>query len=268
MKIRFFSREHTQTAYVKIDMRKCEACWKCLGSCPSQVIDKIDLPWHKHALIIKQDACTGCMNCFNICQNGAYSVVDGVKQEVEKHRQHILNSFIVNNLLLLISLAMIVSGLVMQLGFHVGEQGQHQGNEQVVQSRTLSYEQMRGIDPLGTVWGISYTNWSIIHKYAIVAFSILIIYHTYAHWSWYKRVISKQLFGKNRLVITLSLLFLLVAVTGFIPWIIDLLGSKSILRLILIELHDKLALVLVVCLILHLIKRNRWFVATYAKLRE
>ena len=72
---------------------------------------------------------------------------------------------------------------------------------------------------------------------------------------------------KNSQVITLSLLFLMVAVTGLLPWSIDLSGGTTILRLLFIEIHDKLALVLVIYLVLHVIKRYKWFMITYAKLR-
>jgi len=60
----------------------------------------------------------------------------------------------------------------------------------------------------------------------------------------------------------------LVAITGLVPWFIDLLNYNSILRLILIELHDKLALLLIIYLILHVIKRNNWFLSAYRKLKR
>ena len=71
----FFNRKHTRTPFVQLDTQKCKACWKCIENCPNQVINKIDLPWHKHALIVKPDACIGCLNCVNICQYGAYSLL-------------------------------------------------------------------------------------------------------------------------------------------------------------------------------------------------
>jgi len=124
---------------------------------------------------------------------------------------------------------MIVSGLVLQLGFHIGGSGgQH--------------EHAIGIDPLNTVWGIIYTDWSTIHKIVVVLFSLLMIFHI-----------------KNKQVKTLSILFLLVAITGFVPWLIDLSGSSGTLRLFFIEIHDKIALILVIYLILHIIKRRKWF---------
>jgi 2-oxoglutarate ferredoxin oxidoreductase subunit delta len=56
-----------------LDTRKCQACWKCLAACPNHAIGKIDLPWHKHALIIAPQKCTGCLACIKICQPRAYT---------------------------------------------------------------------------------------------------------------------------------------------------------------------------------------------------
>jgi hypothetical protein len=94
------------------------------------------------------------------------------------------------------------------------------------------------------------------------------VYHTYVHRKWYKGVITKHLIGKNKQVIILSVLFLLVAVTGLISWFIDLSGGNSIFRMLFIEIHDKLTLILIVFLVLHFIKRAKWFAAAYAKLKR
>ena len=94
-----------------------------------------------------------------------------------------------------------------------------------------------------------------VHKYAIFFFSLFMLYHIYAHWKWYKAVIIRHLIGKNIQVTILSILFLLVALTGLIPWFIDLSGSTSLLRMLFIELHDKFALVLIIFIILHLVKK-------------
>jgi len=110
--------------------------------------------------------------------------------------------------------------------------------------------------------------WSTIHKFVIVFFFLLMIYHTYVHWKWYKGIITKHLIGKNRQVIILSVLFLLVAVTGLIPWFIDLSGSTSILRMLFIEIHDKITFILIVFFILHFVKRAKWYATAYKKLNR
>jgi hypothetical protein len=194
--------------------------------------------------------------------------MDKGKQDNVGQRKRVFYNFLINNLLLFFGLIMIVSGLILQLGFHAGESGEHHFDNQVNQSQSIHYEQLRGIDASKIVWGFNYSNWSATHKFAIVIFSFLMIYHFYVHLKWYKVVITKHLINKNRQVIILSVLFLLVAATGLVPWFIDLSGSTSILRLLFIEIHDKIALILLVYLILHFIKRKKWFNTTYVNLKQ
>jgi hypothetical protein len=163
---------------------------------------------------------------------------------------------------------MIFSGLVLQIGFHVGGPDRHQIGVRDVQSQSIQYEQSRGIDTGKIVCGFNYHTWSAIHKFVIVFFSLFMIYHTYVHRKWYKKVITKHLIVKNKQAIILSVLFLLDAVTGIIPWFIDLSGGSSITRKRFIEIHDKLALILIVFLVLHFVKRAKWFATTYIRLKR
>lgn len=268
MGINLFKKESIRTAYVLLDTRKCKACWACIQNCKQHVIGKVSLPWHKHALIANSGKCTGCIKCINECQYGAFSKIDKTVDEAKMQRANTLNKFLINNLLLLLGVVMIFSGLTLQLGFHIGDHGNKLVAQSLESTQAIPYEQIREIDTSKIVCGFNYPDWSAIHKYAIVFFSLLMVYHLYAHWKWYKGVIAKRLMGKNIQVITLSILFLLVAITGLVPWFIDLLGSTNILRMAFIEIHDKLALVLVVYLILHMIKRFNWYGNTYAKLKE
>jgi len=189
-------------------------------------------------------------------------------QDPFKHMKRTFDNFLVNNLLLVSGLVMVFSGLVLQLGFHMGGPDEHQVSAQGVQFQSMQYEQLREIDTNKMVCGYNYPGWSTIHKYVIVFFSLLMIYHTYIHWKWYKGVITKHLIGKNRQVIILSVLFLLVAVTGLVPWFIDLSGGTGIFRMLFIEIHDKITFVLIGFLILHFVKRAKWFVTTYTKLKR
>ena len=225
------------------------------------------MPWHKHALIVEPDACTGCLNCVSICQYNAYSISDGAKQETAKLRKHTFSNFLINNLLLISGLVMIFSGLVLQIGFHMGGHDRHRISAHDVQTKSIHYERLSDIDTSKIVCGFNYSTWSAIHKFVVVFFSLLMICHTYVHWRWYKGVITKHLIGKNRRVIILSILFLLVAITGFIPWFIDLSGGSSIIRKLFIEIHDKLTFILIIFLVLHFVKRAKWFATTYIKLK-
>lgn len=69
----FFNREHTITAFVMLDTKNCEACWKCQNVCTNNVISRINFPWHKHVRFINGSACKGCMKCVKICKTGAIS---------------------------------------------------------------------------------------------------------------------------------------------------------------------------------------------------
>ncbi len=78
MKLRFRNRNQMQTKFIELNTQKCQACWKCLSNCKNNVIGKIDILVHKHALIKNPDDCTGCLRCVRICEFGAYS-----RKEVE-----------------------------------------------------------------------------------------------------------------------------------------------------------------------------------------
>ncbi len=184
---------------------------------------------------------------------------------MQQQKKYLLR-FLVNNLLILTGIVMIISGFVIQLGFHMGGADRHLESDS--HSQTTNIEQLREVSQDSTVWGIDYSTWSVIHKTAIVLLSLLMIYHFVIHWKWYKAVLAKHLVKKNIQVITLSFLFIMVALTGLIPWFIDLSGSKSTIRLVFIEVHDKITILLTIYLILHIVKRARWFTNTFEKLKK
>lgn len=149
--------------------------------------------------------------------------------------------------LLFTGLLTVFSGLSIQVNYHMGNHG-----------------------PITTddhVSGIGYYGWSAIHKLSIVILSLFIILHIYLHWEWYSMVIKKRLVAKNKQVLTLSGVFILVAVTGFTPWIIDLHEGSKIVSKAFIEIHDKLTILLTLYLVLHIIKRRKWFLTAFKKLK-
>jgi len=157
-----------------------------------------------------------------------------------------LLSFAVNLWLLFSGLITVFSGILLQIKYHINHIGAGVSNVHV--------------------FGIGYNGWSAIHKTSIIVFSLFMILHIYLHWKWYKAIINKRLFVKNKQVLSLTIIFLLVAFTGFIPWIIDLMGGGNTERKTFIEIHDKLAILLSVYLILHITKRFKWFLLTWKKL--
>jgi 2-oxoglutarate ferredoxin oxidoreductase subunit delta len=75
MKRRRDYRGQAGTKYIQLDTRKCEACWKCMDACPNNVIERVNLPWHKHALLINRDQCTGCVKCVKACEYDAITKI-------------------------------------------------------------------------------------------------------------------------------------------------------------------------------------------------
>jgi hypothetical protein len=154
-------------------------------------------------------------------------------------RSRLLLSFVTNLALLPTGVAMVVSGFAMQFGYHIGHHG--------------------SIDASRVFWGMDFAAWSATHKTSIMLGALLTLVHVRSHWRWLQAVVSKRLFAKNWLTVTLTTLFVAAAVTGYIPWIVDLADGSASARKVLIEVHDKLTLALSVCLAIHVVGRVRWF---------
>ncbi len=163
-----------------------------------------------------------------------------MEQTEIKNKKSKTSKFIINLGLLVAGIAMAFSGMLIQICYHMGNHG--------------------GINTLTLIYGIDYFGWSDIHKISIILLSLFMIFHFILHWKWYKTIIKKKLMGKNKQVIILTVLFILVALTGYIPWFVQLSGSSELIRKGFIEIHDKLTLILLIFLILHIIKRLKWYV--------
>ena len=141
-----------------------------------------------------------------------------------------------NHALVVLGLISALSGVIIQIGYHIG-----------VQDTVVKYTK--------TMLGLIYTDWQLIHKVSISTFFILCIYHIWIHRKWYVTVISKRLYRKNRQLILFSVVFLFSLVTGFVPWIIGNCGGNEVARVMLIEIHDKISIILIVFMFLHIMKR-------------
>ena len=64
----------SETKYIQLNTKKCEACWKCVESCKQNVFSRIDFLWHRHAKIKNPDNCTGCLNCAKVCEFNAIKI--------------------------------------------------------------------------------------------------------------------------------------------------------------------------------------------------
>lgn len=154
---------------------------------------------------------------------------------------------LINNIILLITgLLAAISGLTMQLGFHM--HGVH-GNE------------------INTVLGFAFNEWSVIHKVSIVIMTLTTVYHFIIHWKWYKGVIKKHLINKNKVSIYITVVFILVAITGLVPWFLTLFDGMGHARMGLIEIHDKLTFLLIALMLFHIIKKFKWYYNEILKIK-
>lgn len=136
--------------------------------------------------------------------------------------------------LAIVSVLMISSGVVIQLYYHVGR-----------------------LSSAVDVWSVRYDQWSVIHKWSALVFLLLIIQHIVIHLKWYKVILQKRLFRKNRNVLILTFLTLFVSITGFIPWAIHFFQGDDSIRHLLIEIHDKTAILFMVFIVQHFLKRMK-----------
>jgi hypothetical protein len=158
-------------------------------------------------------------------------------------------SFLINLGLLLFGSAMVFSGLLIQISYHMGHHG--------------------GIDANTLVLGLNYSNWSDIHLISVVLVSIGMVFHIILHWKWYKAVVRKRKsVVKNQQAIILTIIFVLVAITGYLSWFIRLSGGPDLSRRDFIEIHDKITWVLLGYLIFHVTKRFKWFFTSFEKVKK
>ena len=58
-----------QTAFIRYDQHRCQACWKCIEVCENNVFRKIDILFglHKHVRLARPEQCKGCKKCVEAC---------------------------------------------------------------------------------------------------------------------------------------------------------------------------------------------------------
>jgi hypothetical protein len=147
------------------------------------------------------------------------------------------NRGIINISLIIVSLATILTGFVIQFNYHIGK-----------------------LSPIVETWGLAYSSWSLLHKLSIVVFSLLMLFHIVLQWKWYKIVVIRKLISKNKQTMILSVIFVITAVTGYVAWFAGLANGgpssdAALFRKEFIEIHDKVAIVLTIYIILHVVKR-------------
>lgn len=151
--------------------------------------------------------------------------------------------FLINSISLLSGLLTTISGFVLQLCYHL--------------RASLS------------VWGLERGQWSELHRWAGAVFVLSAMCHVWIHRRWYGAVLGRrllkpgsQLLRRNSQLLTLSLLMGVSSALGLLGWLFEgAISGAPKARFAMIEIHDKLAIILTIYLILHFYKR----VARYLK---
>lgn len=92
-------------------------------------------------------------------------------------------------------------------------------------------------------------NWAVFHVLGSILFLIAVIFHVAMHLEWYKGIIKKGIGSKSKVTAILSVIFLLLPVTGFV--LLGINGASSPLGL----WHYKIGVITTVITLGHVIKR-------------
>ena len=92
-------------------------------------------------------------------------------------------------------------------------------------------------------------NWAVVHVLGSILFLVAIIFHVTTHWGWYKGIIKNGIGRKSKVTALLSIVFLLLSVTGFVLFGVN--GANSPLGL----WHYKIGIVMTVIAVGHIIRR-------------
>lgn len=197
--------------------RLCTACWECVEKCPKKVIGKAGFFLHRHTVFKNADACIGCGKCIKTCHNSVFFKLD---KTVSANEASPKIPFRIERLLPLAFIASAVTGI----GLHIAGHG-----------------------TVHSVWH----NWGVAHISASFLWLLSAAVHVKRHRFWYKALASRRITDKLWINIPLSLLFLIVAITGVIL-ITHINGANSALGLF----HYKLGILLLLLSLIHVFYRK------------
>lgn len=92
-------------------------------------------------------------------------------------------------------------------------------------------------------------NWAVFHVLGSILFLIAATLHVATHLEWYKGIIKKGIGSKSKVTAILSVIFLLLSVTGLA--LLGINGANSLLGL----WHYKIGVITIVIALGHVIKR-------------
>ena len=92
-------------------------------------------------------------------------------------------------------------------------------------------------------------NWAVFHVFVSMLFLIAVIFHVAMHLEWYKGIIKNGIGRKSKVTAVLSIIFLLLSVTGIV--LLGVSGANSPLGL----WHYKTGIIMTIIAVWHIIKR-------------
>lgn len=92
-------------------------------------------------------------------------------------------------------------------------------------------------------------NWAVVHVLGSILFLVAIIFHVTTHWGWYKGIIKNGIGRKSKVTAVLSIIFLLLSVTGIV--LLGVSGANTPLGL----WHYKIGVMTTVIAVGHIVKR-------------
>lgn len=95
-------------------------------------------------------------------------------------------------------------------------------------------------------------NWAVFHTIVCLLFMLLGIVHVKSHWGWYKGLKAAGGKGKRKVVLLLSVLFLLAVVSG-LSLILFVDGANSAMGL----WHYRMGIFVSIFGVLHVLKRKK-----------
>ena len=99
---------------------------------------------------------------------------------------------------------------------------------------------------------IIWHNWAVAHTLSTLLFVITTVIHIYLHWNWYKTLFSKPLGKKSKVTIIITILFVLLTISGILAFIIPI-GPNSQIGIT----HYQIGVISTVLFIGHFIKRHK-----------
>jgi hypothetical protein len=155
------------------------------------------------------------------------------------------NNFCLNLLNFIPFVIVAISGLTLQIGYH-----------------------MHKLPDDYFVSDLNRSGWLILHKISATILLAGIIAHCMLHWKfisiWSGKVLRQKLLSSTSLSYWLFIISIPTCLVAMTSWILFNHGDPA--RFLLVEIHDKLALLWIIFSIVHIISRISWIIRTYRKL--